>query len=149
MSKTQSIAAQPATATRPAPQPVHTFSWLRVLTWGANVLLASQAYTLLSAEMSEPAPQWRIVALFRPAWWRNLTASARLSYRFCGDGFHALATLPTGHLIASVPEGIISIAPGETEFHLTHPIASRTAPRQIVATRDGQIFWLRRVAGIA
>ena len=141
MSKTQSIAAKPATASKPAPQPVHTFSRLRVLAWQGNALLASHAYTLLSAEMGDSAPQWHIVAPFRPAWWRNLTASARLTYRLCGDGFQALAALPTGHLIASVPEGIISLAPGDTEFHLTHQIECGRPPRSIVATRDGQIFW--------
>lgn len=141
MSKTESIAAKPATATRSAPQPFHTFSRLRVLAWDATVLLASEAYTLLSADMSEPVPQWRIVAPFRPVWWRNLTARARLTYRLFSDGFQTLVALPSGHLIASVPEGIISIAPGEMEFHVTHQIASRTAGRQIVATRDGQIFW--------
>jgi hypothetical protein len=104
-------------------------------------LLASQAYTLLSADMSDSAPQWRIVAPFRPAWWRNLTASARLSYRLFGDGFQALAALPTGHLIAAVPEGIISLAPSDTEFHVVHQLQSGRQPRSIVATADGQVFW--------
>jgi hypothetical protein len=141
MSTPQSIAAKPATATRSAPQPIQTFSRLRVLAWQGSVLLASQAYTLLSADMSDSVPQWRIVAPFRPAWWRNLTASVRLSYRFFDDGFHALVALPTGHLIASVPQGIISLAPRETEFHLTHEIRCGRPPRTIVATRDGKLFW--------
>jgi hypothetical protein len=141
MSKTQSIAAKPASATKAAPQPVHTFSRLRVLAWHGNVLLASQAYTLLSADMLDSVPQWRIVAPFRPTWWRNLTASARLSYRFFGDGFQALAALRSGHLIAAVPEGIISLAPGDTEFHLTHQFRCGRPPRSIVATSDGRLFW--------
>jgi hypothetical protein len=141
MSKTQSIAAKPASAVRPAPQPVHTFRRLRVLAWGGSVLLASHAYTLLSADMSDAAPQWRIVAAYRPAWWRNVTASSRLTYRLFDDGFQALAALPSGHVVASVPDGIASLAPGDTEFHITHQSSSRTHRRQIVAARDGQIFW--------
>lgn len=141
MSNTQSIAAKPATATRAAPQPLHTFSRLRVLAWHSHVLFASQAYTLLTADMLDPIPRWRIVSLYRPTWWRNLTASARMSYRLFGDGFHALAALPTGHLIASVPGGIISVAPGETEFHLTHQLSAERPPRALIATRNGHVFW--------
>jgi len=141
MSQTQSTAATPAAATRPAPQPIRTFPRLRGLAWYGSTLLASQTYTLLSADVSDSAPQWRIVASYRPAWWRNLTASMRLSYRFFNDGFQALAALPTGHLVASVPGAIISVAPGESEFHITQEIRSGSPPRSIVATREGKIFW--------
>jgi hypothetical protein len=141
MSKTESIAAKLASATRPAPQPVHTFSRLRVLAWQGNLLLASHAYTLLSADMSDSVPQWRIVAQYRPVWWRNLTASGRLTHRVFGDGFQALAALPSGHLIGSVPDGIISLAPGDTEFHVTHQLHGYRPPRSVIATREGQVFW--------
>ena len=141
MSQTQSIAAKPATAIRPAPKPLQTFPQLRGLWWDGNTLLASQTYTVVGADMSDSAPQWRIVASYRPAWWRNLTASTRLSYRFFGDGFRALAALETGHLVASVPGAIVSLSPGETEFHITQEIRSGSPPRNIVATPEGKIFW--------
>jgi len=140
MSKSQ-IAAKPASSPTPAPQPVHTFPRLRVLAWHRNVLFASHAYTLLSADFSEPAPHWSIAGFFRPAGWRNLTSSARLSLRLFGDGFYALAVLPTGHLVASVPGAIISLAPGDTEFHVTHEIKFGRPPQKFVVTDDRKIFW--------
>ena len=91
--------------------------------------------------MLDTVPQWRIVGQYRPAWWRTLTASARLSYRLFDDGFHGLAALPSGHLVASVPEGIISLAPGETEFHITHQTQCGRHPSGLVATPAGQFFW--------
>jgi hypothetical protein len=112
-----------------------------VLAWHRNVLFASHAYTLLSADFSEPVPQWRIAGFFRPAWWRNLTSSARLSLRLFGDGFYALAALPTGHLVAAVPGAIISLAPGDMEFHVTHEIKFGRSPHKLVATPDSKIFW--------
>src|SRR5436853_5612637 len=66
---------------------------LRILAWDRDVLYASHAYTLLRAQMGEAPPDWKIAGSFRPAWWRNLTATSRLSCRLFRDGFHALAVL--------------------------------------------------------
>jgi hypothetical protein len=141
MSTSPSTAAKLAKTASPTPKPVHTFPRLRVLAWQDEMLFASHAYTLLCANMADVVPEWRTVAYFRPAWWRNLTVSARLSSRLFRDGFHALAALPSGHLIAAVPGAIITLAPGETEFRVTHEIQRGTRPLHITPTPDGRLFW--------
>lgn len=140
MSTTQSTAAQPAIATRQAPAPLLTLGRVRALAWQQATLFFSQAYTLLSVDMSSPL-NWRIVASYRPAWWRNVTASFRLSYRLFGDGFNSLLTLPSGHFIASVPGAIISLAPQDTEFGVSFDIPRGTCHTSIVATPDGILFF--------
>lgn len=139
MSETQSLGAKAATTSRPAPEPAYTFSGLRALAWHGSVLLASQAYTVLSASLSDSPPRWRMVAQYRPAWWRTVTASAPLTSRFFDDGFGSLAPLPSGHIVASVPEGIVSLAPGDMEFHITHQLHGARNARIVACGRS--IFW--------
>ncbi|HEX6504218.1 MAG TPA: hypothetical protein VF011_13325 [Terriglobales bacterium] len=141
MSTSSRIAASPALAIRPAPKPVHEFPGLRALAWQQDLLFASHAYTLLCANMSCEVPEWQTVGFFRPAWWRNLTASAGLSSRLFRDGFHALAALASGHFIAAAPGAIVSLMPGETEFRVSHSIQRGTRPLHITATPDGKVFW--------
>ncbi len=141
MSTPRSTAVMPAAGVRRKPLPVHEFRGLRALAWHNDVLFASQGYTLLRADMSNPSPQWAMAGCFRPAWWRNLTVSSRLSSRFFRDGFHALAVPASGHLIAAVPGAIISLAPGETEFRVSHLLRRGTRPLHITATPAGRLFW--------
>lgn len=117
------------------------FPRMRALAWDGCVLYASQAYTLLCADMSSSQAEWRIVGYFRPAGWRNLSATAPLSFRLFRDGFHDLAVLPSGHFVAAVPGAIISLAPGETEFRISHKLERGTRPLHIVATPAKQLFW--------
>lgn len=113
----------------------------RVLAWDKDALYASHAYTVLRAQMGGPPFQWEIVGSFRPAWWRNLTATSRLSFRLFRDGFHALAVLSTRHIIGAVPGAIVAMAPGETEFRISHPISRGTRPLHIASAPDRSLFW--------
>jgi hypothetical protein len=134
----------------PQPEPdglalvrVATFPHLRALAWQDDVLYASRGYTLLRARMAPNATgiEWYHVARHSPAWWRSLSAASRLTFRLCRDGFHALAVLGSGHIVAAVPGTILTLAPGETEFRPTHRILRGTRPLHIAVTPEGQVFW--------
>ncbi len=84
---------------------------------------------------------WQPVAGFRPAWRRRFSVINRLTRRLFRDGFHALAVLPSGGLIAAVPGAIVTLRPGETEFRRTHTILRGTRPLHITAVPGGAIFW--------
>jgi hypothetical protein len=122
--------------------PVSVFPGLRVLAWGDDWLYASRGYSLLRARMKTTADpiEWQPVARYVPALWRNLSASSRLSFRLFRDGFHALATLGSGHIVAVVPGAIITLAPGEDEFKVSHRVLHGTRPLHIAATPDDHIF---------
>lgn len=123
--------------------PVATFRGLRVLAWHDGLLYASRGYSLLRARM-EPGSgvvEWENVASYAPVWWRNLSASSRFTFRLFRDGFHALATLNSGHLVAAVPGAILALAPGEMEFRQTHRVLRGTRPLHIAATPDDHVFW--------
>jgi hypothetical protein len=113
----------------------------RVLTWDGDVLYASRGYRLLRCRAAETPIQWEEVARYAPVWWRNLTSANRLSFRLVRDGFHALAVLPTGELIAALPGAIATLRPGETEFRVTHPLQRGTRPLNLAVAPDGRVFW--------
>src|SRR5436190_20168696 len=85
--------------------------------------------------------EWRMVGSYRPQWWRQLTSRQRLSYRLVRDGFHALAITPAGNMVAAAPGAIITLQPGETEFHVSQRVLRGTRPLHIAATPDGCLFW--------
>src|SRR3989442_11086105 len=120
---------------------VAAFHGLRALAWRDDVLYAARGYNLLSATMSASGIEWQEVARYRPAWWRNLTAASRLSFRLFRDGFHALAVLSSGHLAAVVPGAIITVAPGEDEFRLSHNVSRGTRPLHLAVTPGDYIYW--------
>lgn len=120
---------------------VATFPRLRALAWRGDMLYASRRYELLQARMGGPDIDWRHVARYRPAWWRNLSSSSRLASRLFRDGFHALAALSSGHLIAGVPGAIITLGPGEPEFHVSHKVLRGMRPLHIAVTPSDRIFW--------
>jgi hypothetical protein len=146
-----SVAAQPAIARQISVKrrrveglhlaPVARFSCMRALLWSKTTLYVSRGYELLRATPAPGPFRWEFVARFRPAWWRNLTASQRLTSRLCRDGFHALARLSSGDLVAAAPGAILHHAPGETEFTITHRIRRGTRPLHITATPDGRVYW--------
>jgi hypothetical protein len=121
--------------------PVASFSRLRVLAWRDDVLYAAHGYSLLQAKMNSDVIEWHPVARFVPAWWRNLSVVSRPTFRLFRDGFHALATLGSGHMVAAVPGAIVSLGPGEEEFRLTHRVLRGTRPLHIAATPDEKFFW--------
>ena len=119
---------------------VATFSRLRALAWSGNVLYGSRGYQLLSAE-PQKSFEWKCVARFRPAAWRNLTSCSRLAYRLVRDGFHALSVLPSGHIVGAVPGAIVTLSPGRRYFEITHRITRGTRPLHITSTPDGRVYW--------
>ena len=120
---------------------VATFPRLRALAWSGNTLYASLGYELLCARVEGKKIEWRQVATYAPPLWRNLTARSRLGSRFFRDGFHALAVLTSGHLVAAVPGEIVILSPGETEFRSTHRVLRGTRPLHMAVTPDDHIFW--------
>jgi hypothetical protein len=123
--------------------PVAVFSRLRVLAWRDDWLYASRGYSLLRAKMN-PGPdpiEWQPLARHVPHWWRSLSASCRPTFRLFRDGFHALATLSSGHIVAAVPGAIITLAPGEDEFKVSHRVLRGTRPLHIATTPSDQVFW--------
>jgi hypothetical protein len=121
------------------------FPRLRALAWQHDQLYASRGYSLLRARINSNSAAadvaWNHVAHYSPAWWRNLSAASRLTFRLCRDGFHALAVLPSQHLVAAVSGAIVTLAAGETEFQVTHRIRRGTRPLHLAVTPDGHIFW--------
>ena len=118
-----------------------TFPGLRALAWDKNVLYAARGYTLLRAAPDEAGVDWKEVGYFSRAWWRKISSASRITYRLVRDGFHALAVLPSGHLIAAVPGAIATLAPGESEFCISHKLLRGGRPLHITAAPGGRIFW--------
>jgi hypothetical protein len=119
--------------------PVAMFANLRALAWDGDLLYASRGYELLAAR--GPEFVWRTVGQYRPEWWRNLTCRNRFGFRLVRDGFHALAILPLGNIVAAVPGAIATLRTGESELRISHRLARGTRPLHITATPDGRVFW--------
>jgi hypothetical protein len=117
------------------------FPGLRALTWDGDTLYASRGYSLLRLNLNHSQTGWQEVGRFRPPWWRNLTSASHLTFRLVRDGFHALAVLPSGNLVAAVPGAVITLAPGETEFRVTHRVRRGTRPLHITPARNGRVFF--------
>ncbi len=120
---------------------VDTFPRMRALLWADNFLYASRGYDLLRANMDGDRVQWDHVARYSPTGWRNVSSSFRLASRLARDGFHALALLSSGQLLAAVPGAIVALNPGEQEFRISHRILRGTRPLHITTTPDGHLYW--------
>jgi hypothetical protein len=114
---------------------------MRTLAWNGNTLYASRGYEVYSAVITDRSVHWQHVAGYRPEWWRKWTCRNRLSFRLVRDGFHALANLPDGTLIAALPGRIARLQPGETEFITTHRVTRGTRPLHITVIPSGSVFW--------
>jgi hypothetical protein len=118
------------------------FPRLRVLAWAGDQLYAGRGYQLVSARIQDPASvDWQPVAGFRPDWWREISVTNRLAARLVRDGFHALAVLSSGALVAAVPGAIVALRPGEKEFRRTHSITRGTRPLHVTAVPGGAVYW--------
>ena len=119
------------------------FPGLRVLTWSGDQLYASRGYQLLRARIHNPANDltWQHVAAFQPAWRHGLSVRNRLTARLFREGFHALAVLPSGGLVAAVPGAIVTLLPNENEFRATKVITRGTRPLHLAAVPGGAVFW--------
>lgn len=120
---------------------VATFPQMRGLAWCDNRLFASRGYHLLRAEIGSGNVEWKLAGRYRPAWWRKLSSSTSLGHRLFRDGFHALAALASGHIVAAVPGAIVRLAPGHREFIVCHRVTRGTRPLHIAATPEGHLFW--------
>jgi hypothetical protein len=121
---------------------VATFPRMRALAWCNSVLYASRGYTVLRATMNTHANiEWTAAGHYRPPTWRSITSSSRLASRLFRDGFHALAALSSGHLVAAVPHAIVTLAPWDTEFRLSQKIFRGTRPLHIAVTPSDHVFW--------
>lgn len=120
---------------------IDSYPRLRALAWAGNVLYASRGYRLMSAKIGLGAIVWREVARYAPPWWRNLTASTSLTFRLVRDGFHALASLSSGALVAAVPGAIVTLKPGDAQFQTTHRILRGTRPLHICAVPHGAVYF--------
>jgi hypothetical protein len=122
---------------------VARFPRLRALAWSGDSLYASRGYQLLRARIHNPSGglTWEPLAGFHPASRRRLSVLNSLTMRLFRDGFHALAVLPSGGLVAAVPRAIVTLRPGETDFRQTHHILRGTRPLHITSVPGGTIFW--------
>src|SRR5882762_5470895 len=120
---------------------VGRFPGTRVLAWDGDVLYASRGYELVRCRASQSPIIWEQIGNYSPVWWRKVTSTSRLGFRLVRDGFHALAVLPSGELIAAVPGAIAMLRPGEKEFRGTHVLQRGTRPLNIAVAPDGQVFW--------
>ncbi len=135
------IPAQEQTS-NPSPRRVARFPHLRALAWSGDYLYAARGYELLRARIQDPANlTWQPVGTFRPAPRRRLSVMNTLIARLFRDGFHALAVLPSGGIVAAVPGAIVTLRPGDREFRRTHTITRGTRPLHITAVPDGAVFW--------
>jgi hypothetical protein len=118
------------------------FPGLRALAWDGEFLYASRRYELLRARIQNPsAVTWEPVSAFRPPLQRCLSTMNRLTARLFRDGFHALAILPSGALVATAPGAIVTCAPHCNEFRITHTITRGTRPLHITAVPGGTVYW--------
>ena len=120
---------------------VASFSGMRALAWHGDVLCASRGYELYSGRIVGEKVKWNLIGEYRPPWWRSGTSRVPLASRLVRDGFHALARLQNGTLIAAVPGAIATLRDGEHEFAISHRLLRGTRPLHIASTPDGRAFW--------
>ena len=115
---------------------------MRALAWCGDQLYAARGYELFRARIEDQSRlQSESVAQYRPELGRRITASNRLSARLFRAGFHALAVLPSGALVAAVAGAIVLWRPGDPEFQVSHRITRGTRPLHIAAVPNGAVFW--------
>jgi hypothetical protein len=123
---------------------VGRFPGLRALCWQGTKLYASRRYSLVCGELNRTqtgVARWEELGVYRPALWRRASGRSSWTARLCRDGFHALAVLSSGAVVAAVPGAIIVLPNGEKEFTLTHRITRGTRPLHIARTPGGRLFW--------
>jgi hypothetical protein len=113
----------------------------RVLTWAGETLYAARGYELFQGSVAESKLQWRRTATYNAPCWRKATSRVQLAARLVRDGFHALAVLPSHHLIAAVPGAIVTKSPHDREFRITHKVSRGTRPLHIAGTPSGHLFF--------
>ena len=125
----------------PSLTPLAQLPGTRVLAWADDTLYVSRGYSVERATIRGAHNEWQRVGYFSPPVWRRLTSKTKLAQRIARDGFHALAVLPSGHLIGAVAGAIVTLAPGEASFRVTHKVVRGTRPLHITATPDARLLW--------
>lgn len=119
--------------------PLGRFPGNRALTWHQGALYVSRKYSLWRWIPSEN--QWEFVARYHPDWTRVISSATRLGGRLRRDGFHALAVLPDGGLVAILPRAIAICPLGQQEFRATWHIRRGTRPLALAVLPSGAIYW--------
>src|SRR5262249_8450097 len=119
--------------------PIGRFPGRRVLAWHGNVLYASDRYSLWRWIVE--GNRWDRGGSYSADWTRRLSSATRLGLRLRRDGFHALAVLPDGGLVATLAETIAICRPGEEEFRATWRIRRGTRPLTLAVLPGGAIYW--------
>src|SRR5208283_3219309 len=121
---------------------------IRVLAWRGDVLYGCRGYQVVcldTGRQTGKSAEWKVVACFRPSWWRDLTSHSALSSRLMRDGFHALAFLPGPAsdpiMVGAVAGAIVTRVPASDEFHVSHQIRRGKRPLHITAVPSGRIYW--------
>lgn len=114
---------------------------MRALAWAGDVLYASRGYEMLRGTVRDGRFSWEFFARYHPAPWRSITSTNPLAFRLVRDGFHALAVLRSSALVGAVPGAIVTLAPNEQKFRITHRITRGTRPLHITATPEGHLFF--------
>jgi len=146
------VAAQPTDSPELRLTPLVSLPRTRVLAWDRDVLYASRGYKLFRFRMHEPSAPMKpgnataaydrqAAGYYAPPQWRRLSSASKLAGRLTRDGFHALAVLSTGHLVAAVPRAIIALAPMEQRFSLSHQVLRGTRPLHFAVSPDDHVFW--------
>lgn len=121
--------------------PIARLPGLRALAWSNETLYVSRDYQVLQSTITSEKIEWQPVGSFHPTFWRGLSSRNRVVARLVRDGFHALAVLKSGTLIGAVPGAIVTLAPGDSEFRISHQIIRGTRPLHFANTPDGRIFF--------
>jgi len=120
-------------------RPLGRFPGRRALMWHGKTLYASRDYALwrwISAE-----DRWERVARYQPDWTRSISSTTRLGSRLRRDGFHTVAVLPDGGLIAILPKAIAICPRDQEEFQVVWRIARGTRPLGLTILPGGAIYW--------
>ena len=119
------------------------FPGLRALAWDNDMLYSSRGYQLVRVRVKQASDNlaWEPVAKFHPSLRARLSSTNRMTARLFRDGFHALAVLPSGGLVAAVAGAIVTLRAGERKFVRTHAISRGTRPLHITAVPAGTVYW--------
>jgi len=120
-------------------EPIGRFPGIRVLTWDAGVLYGARGYTLVRWDPS--TPRWERVAAFDPGARRRWASAFRPGDRLLRGGYHALARLRDGGLVAVLPKTIGVLRPGEREFRPACRVPRGSRPLAVAAAPTGWAYW--------
>lgn len=74
-------------------------------------------------------------------WTARALAEAPLSARFLRAGFHAVAPLPSGDLVAVVRGALLYCARGEGRFEVAHQVRRGTRPLGVAVAKSGHAYF--------